>query len=189
TVRSSRGGRRSIRHSTRCLTASKPITPRAMASLTPASTSSGWNTSSSRSTWTNSRLPRLAMRASIRRRSVANSAGRSQPTSGAALVESANFLFEQRQIMQWVEDKVLARVGARITGDHLAAAGDHHLVDIAADQNLAVAISGRHRVVGAAIAHQQLRTDPACLFLAGVVVLLSHKIRDRVFSLADNRKM
>src|SRR5512133_554845 len=38
----------------------------------------------SRSTWTNSRLPRLAMRASIRRRSVANSSGRSQPTSGAA---------------------------------------------------------------------------------------------------------
>src|SRR6516164_6977808 len=37
-VRSSRGGRRSIRHSTRCLTASKPIAPRAMASLTPAST-------------------------------------------------------------------------------------------------------------------------------------------------------
>src|SRR5437660_632336 len=40
--------------------------------------------SSSRKTWTNSRLPRLAMRASIRRRSVANSSGRSQPTSGAA---------------------------------------------------------------------------------------------------------
>src|SRR5437764_6613814 len=46
---------------TRCLTASKPITPRAMASLTPASTSSRRNTSSSRSTWTNSRLPRLAI--------------------------------------------------------------------------------------------------------------------------------
>src|SRR3979490_2168323 len=55
-----------------------------MASLTPASTSSGRNTSSSRSTWTNSRLPRLAMRPSISRRSVANSSGRSQPTSGAA---------------------------------------------------------------------------------------------------------
>src|SRR5208282_3417371 len=67
-LRFSRGGRRSIRHSTRCLTASKPITPRAIASLTAASTSSGRNTSSKRRTWTNSRLPGLPMRASSRRR-------------------------------------------------------------------------------------------------------------------------
>src|SRR5689334_14945878 len=85
------------------------------------------------------------------------------------LVESANLLFEQRQVMQRVEDEVLALVGARMTGDHLGPAGDHHLVDIAADQYLAVPEGGRHRVVGAAIAHQQLRTDPACLLLAGVI--------------------
>ena len=58
-----------------------------------------------------------------------------------------------------------------MTGDHLTAAGDHHLVDIAADQNLAVPVSGRHRVVGAAIAHQQLRTDPTGFLLARVVGL------------------
>src|SRR6266403_5493981 len=56
-----------------------------------------------------------------------------------------------------------------MTGDHLRPAGDHYLVDVAADQNLAVPEGGRHRVVGAAIAHQQLRTDPACLLLAGVI--------------------
>jgi hypothetical protein len=44
-----------------------------------------------RGTWTNSRLPRLAMRASIRRRSVANSSGRSQPTSGAAWSRAPTF--------------------------------------------------------------------------------------------------
>src|SRR5947209_7798639 len=71
--------------------------------------------------------------------------------------------------MQRVEDKVLAFIGARMTGDHLRAAGDHYLVDVAADQNLAVPVGGRHRVVGAAIAHQQLRTDPARLLLAGVI--------------------
>src|SRR6266403_4746301 len=139
-----------------------------MASLTPASTSSGRNTSSSRSTWTNSRLPRLAMRASIRRRSVANS--RQVPADQrCCLVESANLLFEQRQVMQRVEDKVLAFIGARMTGDPLRPAGDHYLVDVAADQNLAVPVGGRDRVVGAAIAHQQLRTDPARLLLAGVI--------------------
>ena len=85
------------------------------------------------------------------------------------LVESADLLLEQRQVMQRVEDEVLALVGARMPGDHLGAAGDHHLVDIAADQNLAVAVGGRHRVVGAAIAHQRQRADPARLLLAGVV--------------------
>src|SRR5207237_540154 len=108
-----------------------------MASPTPASTSSGRNTSSSRSTWTNSRLPLLAMRASIRRRSVANSSGRFPADQRRCLVESADLLFEQRQVMQRVEDEVLALVGARMTGDHLGPAGDHHLLDIAADQEMA----------------------------------------------------
>ena len=35
-----------------------------------------------------------------------------------------------------------------MTGDYLRPAGDHYLVDIAADQNLAVPVGGRHRVVG-----------------------------------------
>ncbi len=39
-----------------------------------------------------------------------------------------------------------------MTGDHLCPAGDHHLVDVAADQNLAVPVGGRYRVVGAAAA-------------------------------------
>ena len=80
------------------------------------------------------------------------------------LVESADLVFEQGQVMQRVEDKVLALVGARMTGDHLGPAGDHHLVDVAADQHLAVAVGGRHRIVGAAIAHQRQRADPAAFF-------------------------
>ena len=71
------------------------------------------------------------------------------------LVESADLLFEQRQVMQRVEDKILALVGARMTRDHLGPAADHHLVDVAADQNLAVTIGGRHRIVGAPIAYQR----------------------------------
>ena len=34
------------------------------------------------------------------------------------LIESADLLFEQSQVMQWIENKVLALVGARMTGDH-----------------------------------------------------------------------
>ena len=74
---------------------------------------------------------------------------------GRRLIESADLLFEQRQVMQRVEDKVLALVRARMTGDCLGPAADHHLVDIAADHHLAVAVGGRYRVVGAAIAHQR----------------------------------
>src|SRR3954468_14929768 len=70
--------------------------------------------------------------------------------------------------MQRVEDKVLALVGARMTRDHLGPAADHHLVDKAADQNLAVTVGGRYRIVGAAIAHQRQRADPAWLLLAGI---------------------
>jgi hypothetical protein len=71
------------------------------------------------------------------------------------LVESADLVFEQCQVMQRVEDDVLALVGARMAGDHLGPAADHHLVDVAADQHVTMAVGGRHRVVGAAIAHQR----------------------------------
>ena len=56
-----------------------------------------------------------------------------------------------------------------MAGDDVGGARDHHLVDVAADQNLAVAVGGRHRVVGAAIAHQRQRADPARLLVAGIV--------------------
>src|SRR5438105_483637 len=85
------------------------------------------------------------------------------------LVESADLAFEQSQVMQRVEDKALAFIGARMTGDHRGSTGDHHLMDIAADYDFPVAIGGRYRVVGAAIAHQRLRADPGRLLFAGVI--------------------
>src|SRR5271169_6147578 len=56
------------------------------------------------------------------------------------LVESADLAFEQSQVMQRVEDKVLAFIGAWMTGDHRGSTGDHHLMDIAADDHFPVAI-------------------------------------------------
>ncbi len=70
------------------------------------------------------------------------------------LVERADLALQQRQVMQRVEHEVFALVGADVPGDDVGAAGDHHRVDVAADQHLAMAVGGRHRVVGAAVAHQ-----------------------------------
>ena len=56
-----------------------------------------------------------------------------------------------------------------MTRDLLGAAGDYHLVDIAADQHFAVAIGGRHRVVIAAVAHQRQRADSRRSLLAGFI--------------------
>ncbi len=56
-----------------------------------------------------------------------------------------------------------------MTSDLLGAAGDCHLVDIAADQHLAVAVGSRHRVVIAPIAHQGQRADSGSLLLAGFI--------------------
>ena len=42
--------------------------------------------------------------------------------------------------MQRVENEVLALVGARMASDYLGPARDHHLLDIAADQHLAMTI-------------------------------------------------
>src|SRR5690606_38098850 len=49
------------------------------------------------------------------------------------LVERIDLVLEQRQVMQWVKDDVFAPITARMTGDGLPAAADHHLSDIATD--------------------------------------------------------
>ena len=53
--------------------------------------------------------------------------------------------------------------------DDVGAAGDRHLMDVTADQHLAVTVGGRYRVIIAAVAHQGQRADPARLLVAGVV--------------------
>jgi hypothetical protein len=85
------------------------------------------------------------------------------------LVERTRLLLQEREVMQRVEDEVLAGVGAPVAGDLLAAADDLHPVDIAADQHRAVAVGGRDRVVIGAIAHQRQRADPTRSLLAWLV--------------------
>ena len=85
------------------------------------------------------------------------------------LVERADLALEQRQIMQRVEHEIFPLIGAGMPGDDVSAAGNHHRVDITADQNFAMTVGGRHGIIGPAIAHQRQRTDPARLLLARVV--------------------
>src|SRR5215208_8303457 len=54
-------------------------------------------------------------------------------------------------------------------GDHRRAAADHYRLHITADQDLAVAIGDRHRIVIAPVAHQRQRTHPGAAHLTGLV--------------------
>src|SRR5260370_25112200 len=56
----------------------------------------------------------------------------------SSLIQCSRLLFEQRQVVQWIEDNGLAFVTARMPGDDLAGAGDHHFVDVALHPYLAI---------------------------------------------------
>ena len=65
----------------------------------------------------------------------------------SGLVQSPRLLFEQRQIVQRIEDHRLAFIAALVSCDDLAGAGNHHFVHEALHQNLTVSVLGWHRVV------------------------------------------
>ncbi len=88
---------------------------------------------------------------------------------GGGLIQRPHFLLEQRQIMQRIEDEVLALIGAPMAGDHLGSAADDHFMDVATHQHLAMTIGDRHRVVVAAVAHQGERAHACAHPLAGIV--------------------
>jgi hypothetical protein len=77
-------GLRSTFVMTSCLTASKLIAPSRIASSAAVATITSEKTSISRSTWMNSRLPRLPMRTSNRRRRCWRGSGNVQLCKGAA---------------------------------------------------------------------------------------------------------
>ena len=56
-----------------------------------------------------------------------------------------------------------------MAGDHLGAAADDDLVDIAADLNLVMSVGDRNRVVVVAIADHRDRRRPRADLLAGIV--------------------
>ena len=122
-------------HSTRCFTASKPIAPRSQgvadrtldlrAGRSPLDGAPGR---------TRACLPCVIRASRSRRRD--EGSGRSQPANGAAWIEGADLLSIKWQVMQRVEDQVLAVVGPAMPGDHLGPAADHHLIDVAPDEQI-----------------------------------------------------
>ena len=71
------------------------------------------------------------------------------------LIQCVRFPFQQRQVVQRIEDQLFPLVAAAMTGDLLAAATDDHFPDIAFEQHFAMTIRHRHRVGVRAVAHQR----------------------------------
>ena len=71
--------------------------------------------------------------------------------------------------MDGVVEEVVSLVGARVSGDDLSPAADHHCVDVAPYQDAPISVGRRHRVVVGPVPDQGQRTHPARLLVAGVV--------------------
>jgi len=85
-----------------------------------------------------------------------------------SLIQRVDLLFDQRQIMQRIEDDVFPFPTAGMTGDDLAASADHHFVHIAPDPDLPVAIGDRNRVVVGLVADQRLRRHSGAGLVASI---------------------
>ena len=85
------------------------------------------------------------------------------------LIQGADFLLQQREVVQRIEDHVRFLVGAPVAGDDLGAAAGDHLVDIAPDLNVMMGIGDRHGIVVAAEADHRDRRRPRADLVAGVV--------------------
>ena len=70
------------------------------------------------------------------------------------LIQCIDLLFDQRQVMQGIEDDVLPLPTPGMAGDDLAAAADHHLTDIAPDPDILMAIGDRDGIVVGLVADQ-----------------------------------
>ena len=100
---------------------------------------------------------------------MAKTSGSCQPASGAAWSRGADLVLDQRQVVQRIEDQVLALIGAPVPDDHLGRAADHHLIDGAADQHLAMTVGYGHGVVVVAVAHQRQRAHPTRAPVTGLI--------------------
>ncbi len=97
----------------------------------------------SRSTCTYSRLP-CFFKPGFEQTPQFGEAARQLPTDKwGSLIQSPRLLFEQRQIVQRIDNR-LAFIAARVSCDDLAGAGNHHFMHKTLHQNLTVAVLGWH---------------------------------------------
>ena len=84
------------------------------------------------------------------------------------LVQRSDLALNEGQIVERVEDHVLAFVGAWVAGDDLGVAADHHSVDVAAHPHLPIPVGDGDGVVVVVVAHQGLRTHLARGLMTGI---------------------
>src|SRR5207302_9460522 len=84
------------------------------------------------------------------------------------LVQRADLLLDQGQIVDWVEDHVLAVIAPGMASDDLPAAADHDLIDIAPYPDIAMAVGDRHRLDVGMLEAERLRTHLSCRLFAGI---------------------
>src|SRR5690606_27134750 len=70
--------------------------------------------------------------------------------------------------MQRIEDDVLPLPAPGMAGNDLAAAADHHRVDIAPDPNILMTVGDRYGIVVGLVAHQRLGRDLHAGLVAGI---------------------
>jgi len=86
-----------------------------------------------------------------------------------SLIERVPLVFQQRQIVQRIVDKLGLVVAAGMDRDGLAAAGDLDPLDISLGQNLLMIVARRHRVIVVAVTHQRQRGDAGGHLVTGVI--------------------
>jgi hypothetical protein len=108
------------------------------------------------------------MRASIKRRRVANSSGSSHSTNWGRLIQRAGLLLQQRQIVNGIKDNILPVPAPAVAGNHISTTANDNLIDIAPDPNVTVAIGNRHRIIIGFVAHQGLRVHLTIGLVTGI---------------------
>ena len=94
--------------------------------------------------------------------------GQRPALQGRRLIQRTRLLLEQRQIMTRLENKIVAGVAARMTGDLDAVAENNDLVDEAFRQHVAKAITCRNRIIVRAIANERQGRDLCRDFVASL---------------------
>ena len=78
---------------------------------------------------------------------------------GGGLVQGIDLALDQRKVVDRIEDHILPVVAAWMPGNHLPAAADHDLIDIAAHPDILMAVCNRDRVIIGVVPHERLRID------------------------------
>lgn len=84
------------------------------------------------------------------------------------LIQRIDLPLDQRQVVHRIEDDVFPFPAPRMAGDDLAAAADHHLVDITPHPDVLMAVGHRDGIVVGFVPHERLGRDLNAGLIAGI---------------------